>query len=110
MSDRHNKAERQAIERHRLELCALRQCDVSFDDAESDWRETVGPDWRQRRQEIMMSLQREEIMRHKWIESEKADCDVGKEVYAQWINQHAAEWREWYQQHEVDILRDHQLL
>jgi len=39
--------------------------------------------------------EREEILRHKWIESEKAGCDVGFEkALLDWIVKHRTHWRE----------------
>jgi hypothetical protein len=36
---------------------------------------------------------KEEIMRHKWIESEKAKCDIGfEQALIDWVNKHRAEW------------------
>ena len=38
--------------------------------------------------------EREEILRHKWIESEKAGTDIGFEkALLDWIVKHRAEWR-----------------
>ena len=38
--------------------------------------------------------EREEIMRHKWIESEKAGYDVGFEkALLDWLIRHRADWR-----------------
>jgi len=38
--------------------------------------------------------EREEIMRHKWIESEKAGCDIGFErALTDWIVKHRSKWR-----------------
>ena len=38
--------------------------------------------------------EREEILKHKWIESEKAGTDVGFEkALLDWIVKHRAEWR-----------------
>ncbi len=38
--------------------------------------------------------QREEIMKHKWIESEKAGHDIGYEqALTDWIHKHKAKWR-----------------
>lgn len=40
--------------------------------------------------------EREEILRHKWIESEKAGYDVGFEyALTDWIIKHRAKWRKW---------------
>jgi len=38
--------------------------------------------------------EREEIMKHKWIESEKAQHDIGFErALTDWIVKHRAKWR-----------------
>lgn len=38
--------------------------------------------------------EREEILRHKWIESEKAGHDIGFEkALLDWIRNHRSEWR-----------------
>ena len=38
--------------------------------------------------------EREEILRHKWIESEKAGYDIGFErALTDWIIKHRAKWR-----------------
>lgn len=40
--------------------------------------------------------EREEIMKHKWIESERAGYDIGFErALADWIVNHRAAWRRW---------------
>lgn len=39
-------------------------------------------------------LEREEVMKHKWIESEKAGYDIGFErALTDWIMRHRAAWR-----------------
>ncbi|MBM3858831.1 MAG: hypothetical protein FJ395_04180 [Verrucomicrobia bacterium] len=39
--------------------------------------------------------EREEIMRHKWLESEKEGCDIGFErALLDWIVKHRVKWRE----------------
>jgi hypothetical protein len=38
--------------------------------------------------------EREEILKHKWIESEKAGCDIGFErALTDWIIRHRTKWR-----------------
>lgn len=38
--------------------------------------------------------EREEIMRHKWLESEKAGIDIGfEDALTNWMVNHRAEWR-----------------
>ena len=44
--------------------------------------------------------EREEILRHKWIESEKAGHDIGFErALLDWIVKHRSAWRECRQRH-----------
>lgn len=44
--------------------------------------------------------EREEILRHKWIESEKAGHDIGFErALTDWIIKHRATWRKTRQSH-----------
>ena len=41
--------------------------------------------------------EREEIMKHKWIESEKAGCDIGYDrALLDWIINHREKWRSSY--------------
>ncbi len=38
--------------------------------------------------------EREEILKHKWIESEKAGCDIGfEQALTDWIIKHRSKWR-----------------
>jgi hypothetical protein len=47
--------------------------------------------------------EREEIMRHKWLESEKAGFDIGFErALTDWIVKHRAKWRRSRQQQAGD--------
>jgi hypothetical protein len=41
----------------------------------------------------IMAAQKEEMLRHKWIESEKAGHDLGDSVMVQWTREHGAGWR-----------------
>ena len=44
--------------------------------------------------------EREEILRHKWIESEKAGYDIGLEhSLIDWIIKHRSNWRRWRREH-----------
>ena len=46
--------------------------------------------------------EREEILRHKWIESEKAGRDIGFErALTDWIIKHRSKWRKGRQQAPV---------
>ena len=38
--------------------------------------------------------ERDEILKHKWLESEKAGCDIGFEsALTDWIVKHRSKWR-----------------
>jgi hypothetical protein len=38
--------------------------------------------------------ERDEILRHKWIESEKAGCDIGfEQALLDWVRNHRDAWR-----------------
>lgn len=41
----------------------------------------------------IMAAQKEEMLRHKWIESEKAGHDLGDSVMVQWTKDYGAGWR-----------------
>lgn len=41
--------------------------------------------------------ERDEILKHKWIESEKAGYDIGFEwALTDWVVKHRSGWRRWY--------------
>lgn len=90
-------AEYTEIVLHKYYLSQQTGHDVGFDTAQRDWMERYSQTWRQRRHEIMLAMQREEIERHKWIESEKAQCDLGRQACLDWISKYAAQWREWFE-------------
>ncbi|MBN2309987.1 MAG: hypothetical protein JXR94_13515 [Candidatus Hydrogenedentes bacterium] len=64
----------------------------------ADWLEHCAVAWREARQAEFLAGQREEILRHKWLESEKAHRDLGSEAVLDWIRNHAAAWRKWYEE------------
>ena len=48
--------------------------------------------------------QREEILKHKWIESEKAGRDIGFEAaLISWVTQERDRWRAGLEKGEVDL-------
>lgn len=48
-----------------------------------------------------MSDQIKEMEVHKWIESEKANRDLGEEALRDWITKHAQEFRDkWEEEHK----------
>ncbi len=90
--------EQRAVENHRCSLTVEAGREVSFEEALSDWNEHYALRWRQERQAACLAAQRQEIERHKWIESEKAGHDLGKDAVLDWIKLNAAAWRSWYEQ------------
>lgn len=49
---------------------------------------------------LEFQAEREEILRHKWIESEKAGHDIGFErALTDWILKHRSKWRKTRQSH-----------
>ena len=40
--------------------------------------------------------------RYKWIESEKAGCDLGNKAVMDWIKKYAASYRTWWEQTHKD--------
>lgn len=42
-----------------------------------------------------LAREREEMLRHKWIESEKAGRDLGQEALFDWVKRYAGEFRRW---------------
>ncbi|GMU91613.1 MAG: hypothetical protein AMXMBFR4_06710 [Candidatus Hydrogenedentota bacterium] len=93
-------AEYRAVESHRIRLCQERGVDVGFESALEDWRLHFAVRWREQRQARLLAAQRAEIERHKWIESEKAGHDLGREAVLDWIQKNAAAWRAWYDSHD----------
>lgn len=51
-----------------------------------------------------LSSQRLEMERHKWIESEKANRDLGIDAYFDWISKYAQQYREeYFIKYNIDI-------
>lgn len=102
MSEQLGRAESAAIERHRKALSAQWNRDVTPNEALADWLKNYAVKWREQRHARMLALQREEILRYKWIESEKHNHDVGAAAVFDWINRYAAIWRVWFEQEYED--------
>ena len=104
MTERLQVAERRAIQAHYEQMRLVMGAQVSFEHAREDWLQHHAVRWREELQRRMLSLQRLEIERHKWIESEKAQRDLGREAVMDWVLNHAAQWREWYErEYQADI-------
>ncbi len=91
-------AERHQIETHKYFMSRRAGYDVGMDAACADWEARYGAEWRCRRQEAMLAMQREEISRYKWIRSEEAKRDLGRDAALEWIRTYAASWRKWYEE------------
>ncbi|MBM3289376.1 MAG: hypothetical protein FJY92_04420 [Candidatus Hydrogenedentes bacterium] len=98
-----SRAEELAVEGHRNRLSFERGTDVTVDEALSDWDANCAARWREERQRAYMAEQRAEIERHKWIESEKAGRDLGRDAVLDWIANNAAAWRNWYESREEAV-------
>lgn len=96
-----SRAERVAIERHQRDLSAVRRQSIDSSEACAHWVQHCREQWRRQRHAQMLALQREEILRHKWIESEKRQRDIGAEAVFDWISRYAACWRQWFEENVV---------
>jgi hypothetical protein len=45
-----------------------------------------------------LALERSEILRHKWIESEKAGHDLGEDAIFDWVEKHATAFHQYITQ------------
>ena len=97
MFTRFSQAERHAIEQHQAVLSVQHGREVPLADALDDWLTHWSQQWREERQANMLAMEREEILRHKWLESEKQKRDVGSDAVFDWIRRYAASWRKWFE-------------
>lgn len=102
METQFSPAEWVCIQEHKYFMSEQCGYDVGMEEAIANWCQCHSAAWHQQRQQQMMELQRAEILRHKWIESEKASQDLGRDAALDWISKYAAQWREWYE-HEFGM-------
>jgi hypothetical protein len=93
-----SRAEQRSVEAHRIAMAEAKRQHVSLEEALADWLEHHAQRWREERLARGLALQREEILRHKWIESEKAQRDLGATAALDWARNHAARWRQWFEE------------
>jgi hypothetical protein len=93
----YSPAEWKAIRVHRYFLSQRMSRWISFKDAILDWENKYARTWREKRLKISSRNQMEQILKHKWLESEKAGHDIGKGAVTDWINRYAAIWRKWWE-------------
>ena len=96
MTDTLTNSERREVERHKYFLSKSKGYDVGFEAACDDWLEKHAEAYRREAQARMLEMQRQEIARHTWIESEKARRNLGREAALDWVLKYAAQWRAWY--------------
>ncbi len=94
---RFSPAEWKAIQVHRYFL-SQRYCRwVSIQETIEDWMKNYARIWREKRMELSSRNQMEQILRHKWLESEKIGHDVGSDAANDWIKKYAQLWRQWWE-------------
>ncbi|MEA2034152.1 MAG: hypothetical protein U9N40_01455 [Euryarchaeota archaeon] len=85
-----------AIKVHRYFLSRKFSRYIGIAEAVRSWVEDYALRWRGDRVKKAHLAQIDEIMKYKWIESEKAGCDLGREAVRDWIERYAGAWRrEW---------------
>ncbi|WP_040414124.1 hypothetical protein, partial [Desulfococcus multivorans] len=60
-------------------------------------RKTTMNNMQQLSREMILHLQVDEILKHKWIESEKAMRDLGNEAVFDWVRKYAADFRTYWE-------------
>lgn len=94
---RFSPAEWKAIRVHRYFLSQRYGRYVPIEEAVEDWQKNYALIWRAKRTVLSSRNQMEEILKHKWIESQKAGHDLGSEAVADWIDKYADKWRQWWE-------------
>ena len=102
MFDTLTRAERMEVERHKYFMSKASGYDVGFEAACLDWIENFAGAYRQDAQSRMLEMQRKEIARHTWVESEKAGRNLGRAAALDWVLKYAAQWRAWYNKTYID--------
>jgi hypothetical protein len=57
----------------------------------------MGEEEKKMTQSDILRKELEEILKHKWIESEKAGYDLGDQAVWDWVQKYAHEFREYWQ-------------
>jgi len=93
-------AERKAIEVHRYRLSEKYNRYVSIEEAIRSWLRDYSQMWREKQMKKSVRAQLKEICKHKWIQSEKAGCNLGKAAVEDWIKEYAQIWRQRWEEKE----------
>ena len=91
------EAEWKAIENYRQQLAEKAGRPVSLKKTLESWGPECSQRWREEYMKMAFQTQLQEILRHKWIESEKAGHDLGKAAVEDWIKKYARLWRKWWE-------------
>jgi len=92
-------AEKRAFKQFQSECSEASSETIGQDSAIDAWLRNHSATWQRRRQVTAAQMQAEEIRKHRWIESEKVQYDLGKEAHTDWVKHYAAEWRHWFENH-----------
>lgn len=94
------RAEWAAIEKHREKLSRELGRPVSLKKVLESWTPECSAAWREEYMRQAFQAQVQEILKHKWIESEKAGHDLGKSAIEDWIAKYAHLWRQWWEEQQ----------
>ncbi len=89
-----------AIEVHRYFLSQHFCRFFSMEETIQSWLNHHSQLWREEQVRNATLEQLREIEKHKWIESEKAGCDLGSIAMMDWINKYAESWRRQWEKNE----------
>ena len=89
-------AEEREVDLHRERLTEQSGREIPYEVALQDWLQHHAAAWRRRYQALASRLQREEMMKHKWIVSEREGRDLGAVAVLEWVDLYAADWRNWF--------------
>ena len=103
MDCRLSRAEREAVDAHRIKLCCARGIDVCFEDALANWNEFQSVRWREDRQRQYLAEQRAEIRRHECREGEEGGRERRCRAVLYHKTNNAAAWRNWYEAREEAV-------
>ncbi|MCX5802555.1 MAG: HPr family phosphocarrier protein [Proteobacteria bacterium] len=88
-------SELRAIEIHKYYLSQTEGGEVTLEEAIVDFLINYEADFLRKKQLEDVEVQKEEILKYKWIESEKEGHDIGTEKAAmEWVEKYGSIWRE----------------
>ncbi|MDP8215172.1 MAG: hypothetical protein RAO92_10425 [Candidatus Euphemobacter frigidus] len=94
---RFSPAEWKALRVHRYFLSQRYHRWVSIEETIEDWQKNYAKIWRQKRMVLSSRNQMEQILAHKWLESQKVHHDIGSAAATDWIKKYADRWRQWWE-------------